>query len=296
MNLLLAMRPNQWTKNIIVLAAFFFAFWDRSQPNPLELADLLHAVAGAAIFCLVSSAVYIFNDIRDIEDDRRHPTKRKRPIAAGKVSIRHAAVLGIALLAVGLLAAWMLSPAFTTVLIGYVVIQIAYNLWLRPVALIDILVIAAGFVLRALAGAVVLGNVTISPWLLLCTFLLALFLALCKRRHEKVVPSESGDAARVSLRKYDARLLDSLIAISSSATIVSYSIYTLWPETVEKFGTQGLGFTIPFVIFGIFRYLDLAYRHEKADRPEKILLSDVPLLVDLALYGLTALTVFLLNP
>jgi hypothetical protein len=147
-----------------------------------------------------------------------------------------------------------------------------------------------------MAGAVVLKDVAISPWLLLCTFLLALFLGLCKRRHEKLLLDDAaGSEHRASLGDYDERLLDLLIAIASSATIISYAIYTLWPETVQKFGTNKLGFTIPFVVFGVFRYLDLVYRHEKGGQPEKILLTDIPLLADLALYGLSIAAIFLLK-
>jgi len=294
--LVAAMRPSQWTKNLVVLAAFFFAFWDRCRATPLGIRDLATAVAGAALFCAVSSAVYLVNDIRDLAADRRHPVKRFRPIAAGRVAVPHAAALAVVLLCVGIVPAGFLSPRFALVLGGYVALQLAYNLWLRTVPLVDILLIATGFVLRAIAGAVVLNDVTISPWLLLCTFLLALFLALCKRRHEKLLSPESDNSSRASLHGYDAALLDQLIAITSSAVIVCYAIYTLWPQTVEKFGTSGLGFTIPFVIFGIFRYLDLAYRCEKGDRPEKILLTDLPLMVDVLLYCITAVVVFQVCP
>jgi len=290
-----AMRPNQWTKNVLVLAAFFFAFWDRSRTTPLGILELLRAIAAAGLFSIVSSGVYVFNDIRDLAADRRHPVKKFRPIASGRVPVPRAAVLSVSLVVLGLAGAWALAPAFGVVVTGYTVMQFIYTVWLRRVALVDILIIAGGFVLRALAGAVVLPAVTISPWLLLCTFLLALFLALCKRRHEKNLFVDGSLDSRPSLQKYDVHLLDLLIAVTSSATIVSYAIYTLWPQTVEKFGTSGLGFTIPFVIFGIFRYMDLAFRHEKGGRPERILLSDVPLIINLALYGLTALLVFMLQ-
>jgi 4-hydroxybenzoate polyprenyltransferase len=203
--------------------------------------------------------------------------------------------LGLALLAVGLAAAFALAPPFGATVAGYAAIQAAYSLWLKRVALVDIIVIAAGFVLRAIGGAAVLG-LDISPWLLLCAFLLALFLALCKRRHEKLLLD--GDAAgrhRPSLDGYDERLLDQLIAVVSAATIVSYAIYTLSPGTVAKFGSAGLGFSIPFVMFGIFRYLDLVYRHEKGGRPENVLLTDIPILVDLVLYAATIVAVFLLT-
>ena len=295
-DLILALRPSQWTKNIVVLAAFLFAYWDRLRAQPLTLFDLLVATAGMLLFCIVSSGIYVLNDIRDIDADRRHPLKRLRPVAAARIPVRQAWTISISLLCAGLVASYVLSRPFGLVVSCYVLIQLVYSYWLKQVALIDILVIAAGFVLRAVAGAVVLNEVTISPWLLLCAFLLAIFLALCKRRHEKILLDDTVNQHRPSLEKYDKRLLDQLIGISASATIVSYAVYTLWPQTVKKFGTAGLGITIPFVIFGIFRYLDLVYRHEKGDRPEKILLTDLPLLVDLALYGMTVLAVFLFHP
>ncbi|MBN1268805.1 MAG: UbiA prenyltransferase family protein, partial [Kiritimatiellae bacterium] len=213
-----------------------------------------------------------------------------RPIASGRVPVRTAGLLSGILLAAGLAGSAALSRAFLMVTGSYAALQVIYSFGLKRIALIDLLVIAAGFVLRALGGALVI-RVHISPWLLLCTFWLALFLALCKRRHEKVVLEDVQGQARPSLANYHEKLLDQLIAIVSGATIVSYALYTLWPDTVEKFGTTRLGFTIPFVLFGIFRYLDLVYRHEKGDRPEKILLTDLPLIVDLALYGLSVLLI-----
>ncbi len=296
MDLLLAMRPSQWTKNAVVLAAFFFAYWDGSRAVPLSLHDLVYVLPAVFLFCMISSGVYLINDIRDIEADRQHPHKRFRPLAAGRITIFQASLLGIALLGGGLIASYFLSLSFMGVIIAYIVIQMIYTTWLKRLALLDVLVIASGFVLRAMAGAVVLKDVAISPWLLLCTFLLALFLGLCKRRHEKLLLDDAaGSEHRASLGDYDERLLDLLIAIASSATIISYAIYTLWPETVQKFGTNKLGFTIPFVVFGVFRYLDLVYRHEKGGQPEKILLTDIPLLADLALYGLSIAAIFLLK-
>ncbi len=291
-SLFLALRPNQWTKNGVLLAAFIFGYWDQSQQVALG-PSLMRIIPGLLLFCLASSSVYLVNDVRDVANDRAHPTKRFRPIAAGRVSIPAALTTALILLAFVLANAWMLSPRFLAVVAGYLVLQIVYSFILKQVALVDIFVIACGFVLRAIAGAVV-TNVTISPWLLLCTFLLALFLALCKRRHEKIVLADNDAESRASLSKYDTQLLNQLIAIVSSATIVSYALYTLWPETVEKFDTSMLGFTIPFVMFGIFRYLDLVYRHEKGDRPEKILLTDIPLLVDIALYGVCVIVILAL--
>jgi 4-hydroxybenzoate polyprenyltransferase len=186
----------------------------------------------------------------------------------------------------------MLAPQYALVLAAYVMLQAVYSLGLKRVALLDIFVISAGFVLRAVAGALAI-EIEISAWLLLCAFLLALFLALCKRRHEKVNLADLDGRQRRSLDHYDARLLDQLIAIISAATVVCYAIYTLAPDTVSKFGTNRLGLTIPFVIFGVFRYLDLVYRHDKGDRPEKILLTDIPILANLVLYGVAVMIIFL---
>jgi 4-hydroxybenzoate polyprenyltransferase len=247
-------------------------------------------VAAAALFCLVSSAIYLVNDVRDVRQDREHPTKRFRPIAAGELGAPAALAMAAMLLGGGMgTAAWLNRPLFT-VLAGYVVVQLFYTFALKRIALVDLFMIAGGFVLRALAGAVAI-DADISPWLLLCAMLLALFLALCKRRHEKVVLNDAGGRTRESLAQYDERLLDQLIAMVGAATLVCYALYTLWPDTVQKFGTRLLGLTIPFVIFGLFRYLDLVYRHEKGGHPEVILLTDLPLLADLALYGLTVLVI-----
>jgi 4-hydroxybenzoate polyprenyltransferase len=287
-----ALRPSQWTKNAVVLAALVFAFGDRSQSLRLSAHEVLVALAAAAIFCLVSSGVYLLNDLLDRAKDRLHPTKRFRPIASGAVAPRTALTAGCACLGGGALLAFGLTPLFGVTVTTYIAMQIAYSLWLKRIALVDTFVIAAGFVLRALGGALAI-RVQISPWLLLCTFLLALFLALCKRRHEKVILEDTAGSHRESMDAYDAKLLDQLISIVSACTIVCYAIYTLAPDTVEKFGTARLGFTVPFVLFGVFRYLDLVYRHEKGDRPEKLLWSDVPLLVNIAAYGLTVVFVLI---
>lgn len=289
--ILRAVRPNQWTKNLAVFAALVFAFGDRTQS--LAAGALLRVVETFLIFCATSSAIYLLNDIADRERDRAHPLKRHRPIAAGTVSVHAAAVLAVVLSGTAVLAAVTLSRPLAIIILAYLCLQVAYSLLLKHAALVDVIVIAFGFVFRAAAGGVVL-HVTISAWFLLCAFLLALFLALCKRRHEKNLMDSSADS-RPSLHRYEMKLLDQLIAIVSAAVIVCYSIYTLWPDTTRKFGTSGLALTIPFVIFGIFRYLDLVYRKEGGGRPEKVLLSDLPLLANLFLYGLTVLGVFLLT-
>ena len=292
--LLKALRPSQWIKNLIVLAAYFFARWDPSQKAYVTAPGAVWRVLGAALlFCLVSSAIYLINDIRDVDADRAHPVKRRRPIAAGEVGIGTAWVMALALLLVGLGGAFVLSASFSLLACGYVALQLAYTFGLKRVALLDVFMIATGFVMRAIAGALVI-DVRISPWLLLCTFLLALFLGLCKRRHEKRLLADSdAQQHREALSGYEEKLLDMLIGIAGAATVVAYAIYTLSPETVNRFGTSGLGLTIPFVVFGVFRYLDLVYRHEQGGRPEKVLLTDRTLIATVLLYALTALAVLL---
>ena len=284
------LRVKQWTKNAVVFAAFVFALGDRNQN--LAAWELWKVCLAALAFSLVSSAVYIFNDLRDAPQDRLHPVKRRRPIAAGEAAPGPAAGVAAVLLAIGLGGAWRLGADLAAVLGAYLVLQVAYTLGLKRIPLVDVIVISVGFVLRALAGAVVI-HVVISPWLLLCAMLLALFLGLCKRRHEKV--NLAGQGTRESLGGYDERLLDMLISMMGAASLVCYSIYTLWPDTVAKFGTPWLGATIPFVVFGLFRYMDIVYRQDKGDRPEQILLTDVPLMLDVALYGAAVLWILLVR-
>lgn len=292
--ILRALRPKQWTKNTVVLAALVFAMGDSTQAlgNDFLLQALLRALAATLLFCMASSAVYLMNDLRDVELDRAHPVKRLRPLAAGLIQPGTARALSLLLFGLALLGAALLDLDFMLVLTSYLILQVAYTFGLKRIALLDIFVIATGFVLRALAGGVVI-HVPVSPWLLVCTLLLALFLALCKRRHELVALTGAEGVTRPSLNQYDEGLLNALIPLTGAAALVSYSVYTLWPETVEKFGTTHLAFTIPLVAFGLFRYLDLVYRHEQGGRPEQLLLTDPPLLVTVALYGVTVIAVLL---
>ncbi len=284
------LRVNQWTKNGVVFAAFFFALGDLNQNLSVRL---FWKVALAALaFAFVSSGIYILNDLRDAPKDRLHPVKRLRPIASGEVRPPAALAVSALVLVAGLWGAWLIAPRLFAVTAAYFAMQLAYTFGLKSVSLLDVMIIAAGFVLRAIAGARAI-HVPISPWLLVCTFFLALFLALCKRRHEKL--SLDGQGTRAALDGYDAKLLDLLVAVSAGATIVVYSIYTLWPDTVAKFGTNRLAATIPFVVFGVFRYLDLAYRHDRGERPERVLLTDLPLLADIALFGATVLAALFLK-
>jgi 4-hydroxybenzoate polyprenyltransferase len=247
------------------------------------------SAAAAVLFGLVSSGIYALNDWRDRVADRLHPVKRLRPVASGEISSKTALTMSAGLLAAGILGS-LFSPPLCAVISAYVALQLLYTFRLKHVPLVDVFVIAAGFVLRAVAGAAVL-SARISPWLLLCTFLLALFLALCKRRQEKVTRHESEQ--RRSVRAYSTQMLDSLISITAAATIVSYSLYTLSSETVARFGTPLLGLTIPLVIFGVFRYLHLVYTSRAGERPEQVLLTDKAIIATIILYGLVVAGVFL---
>lgn len=290
--LLRAMRVNQWTKNGVALVAYFFARWDPEQrANAEGWRPLALVLLAAGIFCVVSSAVYLVNDIHDRKADRAHPQKRLRPLASGELSVVTAGVVASVLATLGVVLGFAVNAELGALVVAYLALQTLYTFGLRRVAFVDAFIIAIGFVIRAVAGAVAI-SVRISPWLLLCAFLLALFLALCKRRHEKVIMETAKGQTRESLGGYDTRVLDQAIAVVSASTVVSYALYTLSEETVVRFGTNRLGLTIPFVLFGILRYLDLVYRQEQGGRPEKVLLTDRVLIVTILLYAITAFTVF----
>jgi 4-hydroxybenzoate polyprenyltransferase len=283
LSLLKSLRPAQWTKNLIVFAGLLFGQRGTS-PAFLDPHAIGQAIAAFGIFCALSGVVYLINDVADREADRIHPLKRHRPIASGAVppalAIATAAALGI----VALGAAWVLRPAFALVALGYVALQAAYSGPLKHVVIIDVLAIAIGFVLRAVAGAVAI-DVPISHWLLILTVLLALFLALSKRRHELVLLADGATGHRPILEEYSPYLLDQMIAVVTASTLISYVIYTISPETVQKFHTDYLGLTLVFPLYGIFRYLYLVHRKEGGGSPADMLLNDRPLLACVALWA-----------
>ncbi len=277
-SLLRALRPRQWTKNAAVLAPLVFAH------KALDPSSAGRAVAATAAFCLLSSAVYVFNDLVDRERDREHPVKRLRPIASGAVGAGLAAVLGSGLLAVSLAGFFLLGALPFYGALAYLGLQLAYSALLKRMVIVDVLAIALGFVLRVATGAFAV-QVPISNWLYLCTLLLALFLGFSKRRAELTLLNESAGSHRQSLSDLSLPLLDQLISVVTAATLVSYALYTMSEDTIRKFGTDALKFTIPCVIYGIFRYLYLIYRRGEGGSPEKILLSDAPLLLDIVLFA-----------
>lgn len=275
--LLVAMRPYQWTKNGLVLAALIFAHrWKDLQAVRLALMAFV-------AFCLLASFTYLFNDLRDVEQDRLHPRKRSRPVAAGLLAPSVAAVAAGALLLLGLALAFAVNFPTGAIAASYVAITVLYQVGLKTVAIIDVLAVAAGFVLRAVAGATAI-KAEISPWLLICTVQLALFLALAKRRGEIVVLGDDAAAHRATLAHYSTYLLDQMIAVVSASTVMSYALYTIAERTVHVVGSTNLIYTLPFVLYGIFRYLYLIHNHGEGDAPDRILLTDKPILVNLLLY------------
>ena len=278
------LRPAQWVKNAFVLAPLVFA------QRFFEAQDFAHAGTAVASFCFVSSAAYVFNDIIDRERDRGHPLKRERPVASGRVSVGRAAGTGLASLFAGLGLSGPVGPDFVAVVGAFCLLQILYTTVLKNIVVLDSMSIALGFTLRA-AGGVVAVQAEMSPWLLVCTFLLALFLALGKRRHESTLLGDDAGLHRDVLGRYSLRVLDQFIAISAMSTMIIYSLYCVSPQVAAKLGTEYLYLTIPFVVFGVFRYLFLVYGREEGGSPTDVLLGDFPL--QLGIFGWIS-TVFIL--
>lgn len=281
-----AMRPKQWTKNGIVFAAMVF------DQRFFELDAVLRSLAGALVFCAVSSGIYLINDLKDVEQDKVHPVKKNRAIAAGELKISTAMVLSALLLVGGLGMALALGPAFAGVILAYIAVMIAYSFGLKHIVILDVILIAAGFVGRAAGGALAI-DVPISPWLYLCTLLLALFLGFGKRRNELTLLTDDAKSHRASLDDYTLPLLDQLIAVVAASTIMAYSLYTFDASTVPA--NHAMMLTIPFVAFAIFRYLYLIHRKHLGGSPENLLFSDRPLLVCILGWGITAMTTIYLT-
>ncbi len=280
--LLKAMRPKQWVKNLLLFAGFVFTVNERWHPFSPAMWTYLWRAAGAfALFSLVSSAVYLANDVLDVENDRQHPTKRNRPIASGALPARLAVLVAVLLIPICLLGAYLMRPLFAAVMGGYLVMQVGYVFAFKHIVLLDVFILALGFVIRAVSGAVVIGAV-ISPWLYTVTLLGALFLALCKRRGELVLlEGRAGDHRKI-LELYTPTLLDSLISIVASSTIMAYSLYTFTSPKLPAHNLMML--TIPFVIFGMFRYVYLSHSRNAGGSPEEVFLKDRPLIITIALW------------
>jgi 4-hydroxybenzoate polyprenyltransferase len=270
------MRPKQWTKNLIIFAGITFA-------NELSnLPYLLISIEAFLIFCILSGVVYIINDIFDIEKDKIHPTKKFRPIASGKMKIKTALIQALLLGTIAITTSFKINLKFGIIALSYLLLITLYSFKLKHVVIVDVLTIAIGFVLRAVAGGYCI-NIPISEWLLICTVLLALFLGLSKRRHELVMLNDQAATHRQILDEYSPQLLDQMVPVVTASTVMAYALYTMSQKRAEVH----MIVTIPFVIYGIFRYLYLVYKKDLGGNPSKILLEDKPLIVCIILWGIT---------
>ena len=277
LDLVRSMRPRQWAKNIFVLAPLVFAH---------ELADigaLRKALLAFAAFCCLSSAVYLVNDLIDRKEDRKHPLKRHRPLAAGTLSVPVAGLAAVLLAATAMTLGLQLGRAFLWIAAIYFALNLLYSMGLKNVVILDVMIISIGFVLRVLAGGAAV-KVEVSAWLVLCTSFLALFLAFSKRRHELILMPETASGQRKVLSHYNTTFLDQMINVVTASTVVAYAVYAISPETVERFHTRYLVYTIPMVLFGIFRYLYLIYQRPSERNPTEAILSDPPFLANLLLW------------
>jgi 4-hydroxybenzoate polyprenyltransferase len=281
-----SLRPQQWTKNLFVLAALPFGL------KLFDPAAVALAMAAFVVFCALSGVVYLVNDLYDREADRLHPVKRLRPIAAGDLAPGTAAAAAGAIAAAALAAAAWIGPRFALAAAAYLALFALYSRWLKHVVIIDVLSIAIGFVLRTWGGAVAIA-VPVSDWLLVCTVLLALFLGLSKRRHEITLLADGAAGHRRILDEYNPYLLDQMISVVTASTLMAYIIYCTSSDTIERFGTRYLVLTIPFPIYGILRYLYLVHRRDGGGNPSELLITDRPLLICVGLWGLvTALVIY----
>lgn len=288
MHHLRALRPHQWVKNAFVFAALIFA---------RKLTDTeagVRSLLAFAAFCAVASAIYLINDVADFERDRVHPKKRLRPIAAGQVQRRTAVIMAAVLGPAGLALGWWLNPSSGVTLSIYCVMNLSYSFGLKHVVLLDVFIIALGFLLRVSMGAFAIG-VGISPWLLICTFFIALFLAFCKRRHELVSLGEDAAAHRGILAEYSTTFLDKMVSALASMTVMSYALYTIDARVIAKLGTDALVITVPLVLFGVFRYLYLVHQRQMGGSPTEIVLRDRSVQAIVGLYVLVVVWAIYFN-
>ena len=281
--LLKSMRPKQWAKNALIFVPLIF---DEKVLQPIPL---LRTIIAFVFFCLVSSAVYLLNDLGDIERDKLHPHKRFRPLPSGQLSPAVAKAAAILLPLVSLPLSWLLHPYFAAILFVYLLQNIAYTAWLKNVVILDVMTIAAGYVLRVAAGTIVVRVERFSPWLYLFTILLSLFIAICKRRNELLVLEENANGHRAILQEYNARFLDEMAGIVTAGAIMAYSLYTFSAPNLPS--NHSMMLTIPFVIYGIFRYLYLVHVKELGGEPEELFVKDLPLIIDLLLSGILVLLI-----
>ena len=273
----MTLRPRQWVKNVFLFVGLVFS------QNLFQIDLFIKVCEGFLVFCLAASSIYVFNDIHDRESDRRHPEKYRRPLAQGSLLVSEAYMVSMVLAAVALMLAFMMDRTFLLILLAYFVLNLAYSLKIKQVVILDIMFIASGFVLRILAGTT-LAEVNPSDWLVICTITLSLFLGFSKRRNELVLMGENAGTQRKVLKEYSIHFLDQMISMVTACTVMSYILYTVSPETVGRFGTKNLMFSIPFALFGVFRYLYLIYLKKKMGDPIDLILKDFPFLLNILLW------------
>lgn len=278
-NILLSMRPEQWIKNLFVFTALVFS------KNLFNLSKVVDAFAGFIIFCAITGCTYILNDLVDLEKDKLHPFKSQRPIASGKLEKEMAVRIIVPACITALCLSFYMNAYFGMITLSYFLLNIGYSTYLKNVVIVDVVTIAAGFVLRVLGGAVII-NVAASQWLILCTILLSLFLGFSKRRHELVLLENNASSHRDVLEHYSPYFLDQMISVVTASTLVCYALYTMSKDTIEKLGTSKLIYTIPFVLYGIFRYLYLVHQKEQGGSPTEVMFTDKPMIVNVALWGI----------
>jgi 4-hydroxybenzoate polyprenyltransferase len=271
--ILVSMRPKQWIKNIFIFPGLIFSH------NLFDISLLVRVTVGFGLFCLAASSIYIFNDIKDLERDKEHPDRLKRPLAAGYLKVHKAYAASIVMAIIALPGAMLLDLTFFLILAGYMVMNVAYTIKIKEMVILDVLCIAFGFVFRVLAGTTLAG-VKPSDWLIICTITVSIFLASSKRRHEFTLFAANGNNHRKVLVEYSTHFLDQMISVAAACTLMSYALYTIADETVARFGTRNLIFTLPFVIYGIYRYLYLLHQKKMGGNPTNALLEDLPLFLN----------------
>jgi 4-hydroxybenzoate polyprenyltransferase len=286
--LIKTLRPKQWTKNGFIFVPLLF------DVKLFRISPLLQTLAGFVILCLLSGTVYLINDLADIEKDRQHPTKRNRPLPSGQLSKPAAIVAALLILAIMLPVSFWLDPDFGLIAAGYIVLQVAYSFWLKHLVIIDVMALAAGFVLRVAAGVPLVDAERFSPWLYVFTTLLALFMSLGKRRQEIVLLKSQASNARAILADYSLPFLDEMMAVVTAGTLMTYALYTFSAPNLPTNHTMML--TIPFIIYGIFRYLYIIHIQGNGGAPDEVLLTDRPLLATVILFGLAVVIVLYLSP
>jgi 4-hydroxybenzoate polyprenyltransferase len=284
--LLKTMRPKQWSKNIFVLAALVF------DVKLFVPSFLFKSLLALVLFCAISSAVYLVNDLVDVEKDRQHPAKRERPLASGQLSPAVAVAAAVLLVAVSLPAAYMLDRGFAAVAVAYFVMMTLYSFWLKNIVIVDVLTVAAGFVLRVIAGVVLVKTARFSPWLYLCMVFLALFIAISKRRHELVLLDKNANAHRSIFDEYNLALLDEMTRLVTACAAMAYSLYTFSAPNLPQ--NHAMMLTIPFVLYGLFRYMYLVHVRNLGGEPEELVLKDRPLLLTVGLWGLIVVVILYL--